>query len=204
MNHRTATRSAARLASAGGALFALGNLLHPLEHGDAAESAATWEAAHLIFAAGAVLICAGVHAMITPMAHHRLARVGAALTWLAMLLIPVGAYFEVFVATYLPYAVVEDIEGKAAAFTILQTLVFIAGPVALGIAAFKTRTWPVAARYGLVVSPLPLLLAPALPGEDGVWIILGTVLLGASLALAGAFASATGRSNANQDAVTVL
>ena len=31
MNHRTATRSAARLASAGGALFALGNLLHPLE-----------------------------------------------------------------------------------------------------------------------------------------------------------------------------
>src|SRR4051794_7471109 len=32
---------------AGGVLFAIGNLLHPLQHNDAAYETATWEAAHL-------------------------------------------------------------------------------------------------------------------------------------------------------------
>ena len=32
---------------AGGVLFAIGNLLHPLQHNDAAYESATWEAAHL-------------------------------------------------------------------------------------------------------------------------------------------------------------
>jgi hypothetical protein len=185
-----ATRSMARLGAVGGALFAVGNLLHPLEHGDAAESSATWEAAHLLFAAGAVLVCAGLPAITSVMGAGRLARVGAALTWLAMLLIPVGAYFEVYVAPELTEAAAEHIESQSAAFGIVQTLLFVAGPVLLGIAAFRTRTWPTVVCVGLVLGPVLLLLLPGLPGVEGVWIIAGTSILGAALAGAGLVSAA--------------
>ena len=182
---RSTTRSMARLGAAGGALFAIGNLLHPLEHGDAAEASATWESAHLLLGAGAVLLCAGLPAITHVMAHSRLARVGSAVTWLAMLLIPIGAYFEVYVAPELTEAAAHDIEEKALAFGVAQTLLFVAGPILLGAAAFMTRTWPVVVRLGLIAGPVLLLLLPGLPGGDGIWIIAGTAILGAALAGAG-------------------
>lgn len=185
MNHTSTTVLLARLGASGGALFALGNLLHPLEHGDAAEASATWEAAHLLFGLGAVLICAGIFAIAGVMSSLRLARVGAVATWLAMLLIPIGSYFEIYVAPELSEATVERIESSAAAFAVVQVLPFLLGPVLLGIAAFRAGTWPVAARFGLIAAPVVTLAAPALPGEDGIWIIAGTALLGAALAVAG-------------------
>jgi hypothetical protein len=39
----------------GGFLFSLGNLLHPLQHSDAAYHAMTWGAAHLVVFAVAAL-----------------------------------------------------------------------------------------------------------------------------------------------------
>lgn len=185
MNHTSNAVLLARLGALGGALFAVGNLLHPLEHGDAAERSATWEAAHLLFGVGAVLICAGIPAIAGVMGAGRLARTGAALTWLAMLFIPVGAYFEVYVAPDLSEAAVEDIETNAAAFAVVQILPYLLGPILLGVAAFRTRTWPLLARVGLVASPVVPVVAPALPGADGVWIIAGTAILGAAIAVAG-------------------
>jgi hypothetical protein len=185
-----ATRSMARLGAVGGILFALGNLLHPLEHGDAAETSATWDAAHLLFAVGAVLVCAGLPAVTSVMGTGRLARAGAALTWLAMLLVPVGAYVEVYVAPELTEAAAEHIESQAAAFGIVQILLFVAGPILLGIAAMRTGTWPVVVRVGLVLGPVLLLLLPGLPGVDGVWIIAGTSILGAAVAGAGLVSAA--------------
>ncbi|WP_241831486.1 hypothetical protein [Parafrankia soli] len=62
------------LLGAGGVLFALGNLLHPLEHNEAAEQAATWSAAHLLFGIGGVLIAAGLPLLAGRLGPGRLAR----------------------------------------------------------------------------------------------------------------------------------
>jgi hypothetical protein len=175
----------ARLAAAGGALFAVGNLLHPLDHGDDAEQSATWATAHLTFAVGAVLICAGLPALMRALGGGRLTRVGGALTWLGMLLIPVGSYFEVFVATELSDSVTEDIEANAAAFGAVQALLFMAGPILLGIAALRARSWPVPAPAGLIAGTALLILTPALPGPYGIWLIAGTSILGAAVTVAG-------------------
>lgn len=191
MNHTSTPVLLARLGALGGALFALGNLLHPLEHGDAAERSATWEVAHLLFGIGAVLICAGIPAIAGVLSSVRLARTGAAFTWLAMLLIPVGSYFELYVAPELSEAAVERIESDAAAFAVVQVLPYLLGPVLLGIAAFRSGTWPLAARVALVGAPVVTLLAPALPGEDGIWIIAGTAVLGLALAVAGLVSART-------------
>ena len=185
MNHTSTAVLLARLGALGGALFALGNLLHPVEHGDAAEGAATWEAAHVLFGVGAVLLCAGLPAVTAVLGDRRLVRAGTALTWLAMLLIPVGSYFEIYVAPKLSEATVEDIESDAVAFAIVQVLPFLLGPILLGVAAFRAGTWPMLVRVGLVAAPVVTLLAPALPGEDGIWIIAGTAVLGTALAVAG-------------------
>ena len=53
-----------RAARRGRALLAVGNLLHPLDHGDAAELNPTWEAAHLGVSAGAILVAAGAPALV--------------------------------------------------------------------------------------------------------------------------------------------
>ena len=47
----------------GGLLFAAGNLLHPLQHNDAAYDAATWEAAHLTVFFSLPLLALGMPAL---------------------------------------------------------------------------------------------------------------------------------------------
>ena len=110
---------------------------------------------------------------------------GTALTWLAMLLIPIGSYFEIYVAPELSESAVEHIESQAAAFTVVQVLPFMLGPILLGIAAFRAHTWPMPVGVGLIAAPVILTLTPALPGADGIWLISGTAVLGAALAVAG-------------------
>ena len=53
---------------AGGIMFAVGNLLHPLEHKDAAYHSATWQAAHLTIFFSIPLLVLGL-----PYLHRRLA-----------------------------------------------------------------------------------------------------------------------------------
>lgn len=182
MNDRQITTLMLRAGAAGGVLFALGNLLHPLEHSDQSENALFWETAHLLFGVGAVLLCAALPTLARPLGTTKLARVSTAMVWAAMLLIPVGSYFEVYVAPTLSEAAVKDIESSAIAFWGLSSLLFMVGPILLGIAAFRTRTWAVPVRVGMIVAPVLLMLAPGLPGVDGLWIIAGTALLGFALA----------------------
>jgi hypothetical protein len=170
---------------AGGALFALGNALHPLQHGDAAEQAHTWALAHALFAAGAVLVCAGVPALQEPLRRTALGRAGVSLTWLAMFLVPVGAWYEIFAAPQLSDSLAGEVDAAAAPFTAVQTLLFVLGPVLLGGAGLRARAWGAPASVGLLCGPALLLLVPALPGPDGIWVIAATVVLGVGLAGAG-------------------
>jgi hypothetical protein len=182
MNDRQITTFLMRAGAAGGVLFAAGNLLHPLEHTDQAEASPTWEAAHLLFGLGAVLLCAALPRLAGPLGTGKLARVSTAMVWAAMLLVPVGAYFEVYVAPTLSEAAVKDIESSAIAFWSVSSLLFILGSVLFGVAAFRVRAWTLPVRAALVAGPLLLMAAPGLPGVDGIWIIAGTTILGLGLA----------------------
>jgi hypothetical protein len=180
----TASRLA-HLLTAGGVLFALGNALHPLHHGDAAEQTPTWLLSHALFAAGAVLVCAGVPGLQPALRRTLLGRAGVVLTWLAMLLVPVGAWYEIFAAPQLSDALAAEVDGAAAPFTAVQTALFILGPVLLGVGGLRARAWGRLVSVALFTGPALLLLLPALPGPDGIWVIVGTVLLGSGLAGAG-------------------
>ena len=70
----------------GGVAFAAGNLLHPLEHSDAAYHSATWEAAHLVIFFSLPLLVLGL-----PVLHRALVpRVGSRLSTIAVVASVVG------------------------------------------------------------------------------------------------------------------
>jgi hypothetical protein len=60
----------------GGVLFAVGNLLHPLQHNDTAHEYPTWVAAHVVFAIGAILIAASMTVLTRRFAASRTASSG--------------------------------------------------------------------------------------------------------------------------------
>jgi hypothetical protein len=180
-----APRLRSGLVVAGGLLFAAGNLMHPPEHSDSAETHALWAAAHLGFAAGAILIAAGMPAVTARLRTSRVGLAGVALTWLSMLLILPGAWFEVFAAPVLPTEVSAAIEASAIAIGATLGIALPLGLVLLGIGVLRARAAHPAPAVGLVVAGVLLLAVPAL-ADPGLLIIVATALTGVSVAGVGA------------------
>jgi hypothetical protein len=170
------------LVGGGGVLFALGNLLHPLEHNEAAHRAATWEAAHLTFALGGLMICAGLPWLL---AAGRVVRdswlppIGGALVALAFAALGPGAWFEAFVAP-LPGGVAEGLErGGGGTVNAVAGTAWIASML-LGIALIwhGTRRSVRGTGIALIVAVVTLLAGPAIPVAEGLWIIPASMLAG--------------------------
>src|SRR5262245_65658148 len=101
MGDTTMRRLAGVLVGGGGVLFALGNALHPLEHDHEALSAPTWEAAHLIFALGGLLIAAGLPLLIAvgdTVRRSWLVTTAGVVLALGFAALAPGAWFEAFVS----------------------------------------------------------------------------------------------------------
>ncbi|KPM52466.1 hypothetical protein ACG83_29410 [Frankia sp. R43] len=170
------------LLGAGGVLFALGNLLHPLEHNEAAEQAATWSAAHLLFGIGGVLIAAGLPLLAGRLGPGRLARAAYALVWIGFVTMPANAYIEMFVAPNIDHHTLHEIESDMTLVALPVAFAFIIGVPLLGIVGWRAGglSRPVAA--GLVLAGVTLLFGQGLPVKEGYWIIPATVVAGLALA----------------------
>src|SRR4029077_196931 len=86
---------------AGGVLFAVGTLLHPLEHNDAAYHSATWQAAHLTIFFSMPLLVLGLpylHRQLAGRVSPRVASIAVAASMAGLIGIAPGTIIETFVA----------------------------------------------------------------------------------------------------------
>jgi hypothetical protein len=169
--------------TAGGVLFAVGNALHPMEHDEAAHSAATWVAAHVVFSAGALLIAAGVGALAARLRRSRVATTGLAVLWTGLVLMPIGGYTEAYVAPAMHHGFAA-VEEATLWFSALAGTATLLGPLLIAVGALRNRLLPVPVAVSLLALPVGGVLAGALPVE-GWGIIPGTVVFGLGIAAAG-------------------
>ncbi|MFI6484969.1 hypothetical protein ACIBH1_44130 [Nonomuraea sp. NPDC050663] len=177
------------LVGSGGILFALGNVLHPLEHNAAAHSAATWEAAHLVFALGGLLLAAGLPLLIgvsRALRPSKLTSIAGIVLAVGFAALAPGAWFEAYIAPL--HGVAEQVEaGGGGAVNAAAGMVWLASLVAFGSGlAWRGGRRPVRpAGVVLLVSALVMIVGPGLPVVEGLVIIPATVLAGLALLAVG-------------------
>ncbi|MBL7499219.1 hypothetical protein I6A84_23160 [Frankia sp. CNm7] len=172
------TRTRRAMLGAGGLLFAVGNLLHPLEHNEAAEHAATWAAAHVIFAIGAVLIAAGLPLFARRFGAGRLAAVARVLTWVGFVTMPANAVVEVFVAPNVDHETLHAVESDMTVAAAPLGFAFILGVLLFGVAALRAGGPLRPVGTVLAAGGALLLVGPGLPIAEGYWIIPTTAAIG--------------------------
>lgn len=191
-------RARAMTLAAGALLWAVGNLLHPLEHSEAAVHATTWTAAHLTFAIGAVLMAVGLPALVRAIRRpadgwaSRMLTLAHGLLFAGLaVVIPIGAYHEVFVSTGVDHHTAGEIADASAAVLAPLSMALLLGFVLLAAYAL-IRPAAVFGRWSGVLiiagtlSMTVAAMAPGLlPGAEGWWIIPGTVAQGLAIGVAG-------------------
>ena len=98
----------------GGIMFAVGNMLHPLEHKDAAYESATWEAAHLTIFFSLPLLVLGLPYLHRRLAAHtdsRLAAFAVAASMAGLIGIGPGTIIETFVAPMIGHEAMTELES---------------------------------------------------------------------------------------------
>lgn len=182
--------TAGLLVGAGGILFAVGNVLHPLEHSEAAHAAPTWATAHLLFAFGGLLLAAGLPLLAfggAAVRRSRLAAAAAILLGVTFAGLAPGAWFEAFIAP-LPGGVDHIVEaGPGGTVNSVIGFSWILSVVLFGVALVRRPALPVVrwAGIGLLAAAAVLVAGPGIPVVEGLWIIPASVLAGLALAVAG-------------------
>ncbi|TFV44383.1 hypothetical protein [Blastococcus sp. TF02A-35] len=148
-DHRPSANVRGLTVVAGGALFAVGNLLHPLEHNDTAHESPTWVAAHVVFAIGALLIAAGMTVLTRRFRSSPTGLVGLGITWLGMVLIPGGALMEAYVRPLFDHHGFGEIEQATILFTMVAGTSNLLGPALIAIGAIRNRLLPLWAALAI-------------------------------------------------------
>src|SRR5690349_1173021 len=132
--------------ASGGVLFAVGNLLHPLEHNDAAYDSATWEAAHLTIFVSLPLLILGLPALSRLLAGRvprRLATIAVAASIVGLVGIAPGTIIEAFVAPTIGSHAMEELEsGGMGVVNGLLGSAYLGGTIALGWAIRRAQVGP--------------------------------------------------------------
>lgn len=179
---------------AGGAvLVGVFPLLHPA-HDAAGYASAGWAPIHLLPHVGLILIMAGLPRLVLEHGRSggRMLRVGAAVTYVGMVLTVGQAMVEAFVfpiwAVESPARLTSPPPAGAGAFMALGSLAFVVGFVLLGIAVARTQALPSRAGILIVLGAPAFGLGGAALGLDAVFVagglVLGTGLLWLGLVLA--------------------
>jgi hypothetical protein len=171
----------------GGVAFAAGNLLHPLEHSEAAYHSATWQAAHLIIFFSLPLLVLGLpvlHRALVPRVGSRLSTIAVAASVVGLIGIGPGTIIETFVAPMIGHEAMTELEsGGMAAVNGLFGSAYLGGTIALGWAIFRARLRPRWSGPALIVGAVVLMgMMTATGPAAGIVIITATVAYGLSLA----------------------
>lgn len=201
MSTTTISRLSGLALISGGLLFALGNLLHPLDHSLASQTAPTWALAHLTFVVGGIVMLLGL-----PTVHaYQAGRAGvfglisyALLTVGIVGLVPSG-YFEAYVVPAVGSAGQAAVEqGAGGTFSAILGMVYLFGSLLFGFVTFRARVFPRPAALLIVLAAVGMALLGALPGKlGGAMIIAGTVLWGLAFAWIGVAYLASTRAASN-------
>ena len=172
---------------AGGIAFAVGNLLHPLEHTEAAYHSATWQAAHLTIFLSIPLLVLGLpflHRRLVTRVSPLLATVAVAASVAGLIGIAPGTVIEAFVAPMVGHEAMKELEsGGMAVVNGLLGAAYLGGTIALGRAVSKAKLPPRWAGPSLMVGAVVLLGVMGATGPAaGVVIITATVAYGLALA----------------------
>ena len=167
-------------------LFAVGNLLHPLEHSDAAYDSTTWEAAHLTIFFSLPMLVLGLpvlHRRLTERMDGRLATIAVVATVVGLIGIAPGTIIEAFVAPAIGHEAMTDLEsGGMGAVNALLGSAYLGGTLALGWVVRKGGLRPRWAGPVLAVSAVVLLAVMGATGPAaGVVIIAATAAYGLTL-----------------------
>jgi len=195
-NEATGVRSSVPAASpdwqrvslmAGGVLFAIGNLLHPLQHNDAAYESATWEAAHLTIFFSIPFLVLGfpvLHRLLAARIGRRLSAFAVAASVAGLIGIAPGTIIETFVAPMIGHAAMTELEsGGMGAVNALLGGFYLGGTIALGWAVRKAQLRPRWAGPSLVLSAVVLVaIMSSTSAAAGVVIIAATMVYGLALA----------------------
>lgn len=154
---RPSTRAKGLVLAAGGAVYALSHALNLLGSTPGLDSIPEIASKYL-FAAGAILIMAGMGAITAQFARSPLGILGAQLTWSGMLFIPLSAYTMLYIFPVFGWEGLHAIDENAIVPSLLTIPTVLAGPILLAIAAWRHRAmawWNavllLAAQAGFVV-----------------------------------------------------
>jgi hypothetical protein len=172
---------------AGGVVFAIGNLLHPLEHNDAAYHSATWKAAHLTIFFSIPMLVLGLPMLSRQLAtriHGRLAAIAVAATTVGLIGIAPGTIIETFVAPMIGHQAMLELEsGGMGAVNAILGGAYLGGTIALGWTVTRAKLRPRWAGPSIVASAVVLVGVMSATGPAaGVVIIAATVVYGLGLA----------------------
>ena len=170
----------------GGIMFAVGNMLHPLEHEDAAYESATWEAAHLTIFFSLPLLVLGLPYLQRRLAAHtdsRLAAFAVAASMAGLIGIGPGTIIETFVAPMIGHHAMTELEsGGMGAVNAILGVAYLGGTIALGWVVRRCKLRPRGAGTSLIASAVVLLgMMTATGPAAGVVIIASTMIYGIAL-----------------------
>jgi hypothetical protein len=170
----------------GGVAFAIGNLLHPLQHNDAAFQSSTWEAAHITIFFSLPLLVLGLPALHRALAARigsRLSTVSVAATVVGLIGIAPGTVIEAFVAPLIGHEAMTDLEsGAMGAVNGILGGAFLGGAIALGWAVHRARLRPRGTGPALIASSVAMLgVMTSTSAAAGVVIIAATAIYGLAL-----------------------
>ncbi len=139
----------------GGIMFAVGNMLHPLEHKDAAYESATWEAAHLTIFFSLPLLVLGLPYLQRRLAAHtdsRLAAFAVAASMAGLIGIGPGTIIETFVAPMIGHHAMTELEsGGMGLVNAILGVAYLGGTIALGWVVRRCKLRPRGAGTSLIV-----------------------------------------------------
>jgi hypothetical protein len=175
---------------AGGLVFALGNILHPLEHNDDAYQAVTWEAAHLLIFLSLPLLALGLPGLAVELQRRgmgALALAGLVLSVIGMFAIAPGLLAEAYLAPMLGSQTMERIEGSGfGAVSGLLSLAWVLALIPLAIAGYCARFGPRWVHALLILVSVALLVVGGMTGPvAGGAIIAATAAYGGAVAMLG-------------------
>jgi len=170
----------------GGIMFAVGNMLHPLEHKDAAYETATWEAAHLTIFFSIPLLVLGLpylHRRLAARTDSRLATFAIAASMAGLIGIAPGTIIETFVAPMIGHEAMTELEsGGMGAVNALLGGAYLGGTIALGWVVRRCKLRPRGAGTSLIASAVVLFgIMTATGPAAGVVVIVSTMIYGIAL-----------------------
>ena len=172
----------------GGIAFALGNLLHPLEHSNDAYEAATWQAAHLTIFFSIPLLVLGLPVLqrkLVGRVTRPLATIPVTASVIGLIGIAPGTILEAFVAPEVGHEAMTALEsGGMAVVNGLMGTAYLGGTIALGWAVRRAEVGPRWVGPSLMASAAVLLGVMGATGPAaGVVIITATMVYGLALSV---------------------